>query len=108
METVTGNLRVEEYMELVKGGVPVMVDFYADWCEPCVMLDEILTELESGIPELRVLKVDVDQQPGLLAHFGFRSVPWLLLYYNGEEVWRMNGFMMAPDLMKIIKQHTHP
>ena len=107
MEIIGQTLTLADYTTLVTEDRPVLVDFYADWCEPCVFLDEILTELELRMKDsIRILKVDFDQQPELARHFGFRSVPWLLLYNKGIEVWRMHGFMMAPELEKVIREHN--
>lgn len=106
MEKVAESIAVADYEQLVTGDTAVLVDFYADWCEPCVFLDEILTELELRMKgSVKILKVDIDQQPDLVRHFGFRSVPWLLLYNKGKEVWRMHGFMMVPELEKVIREH---
>jgi thioredoxin 1 len=106
MEKVTEALTVADLARMTSGGGPVLLDFYADWCEPCVLLDEILTELEQRmVGKIRIIKIDIDLQPALVAHFGFRSVPWLLLYNGQEEVWRMHGFMMAPELEKVVGEH---
>lgn len=106
MEKAAAQLKNIDFELLIAGETPVLLDFYADWCEPCVMLEEILSELESRMQQgLRIIKVDIDEQPDLVSRFGFRSVPWLLLYNNSQEVWRMHGFMMAPDLERIVKEH---
>jgi thioredoxin 1 len=106
MEKAAPKLKIADFESLTAGEIPVLLDFYADWCEPCVMLEEILVELESRMQlGLRIIKIDIDEQPDLASHFGFRSVPWLLLYHHGNEVWRMHGFMMASDLERVVKEH---
>lgn len=81
----------------------VLIDFWAPWCEPCKMLDEILEELKSRMPELLIHKVNVDEQTELAGEHSIRSVPVLLLYKNGTEVWRMNGFKPAAELEETIR-----
>lgn len=84
----------------------VLVDFYATWCEPCKMLDGILEELESMLNgKAEIWKLDVDQQEGLSGKFGIRSVPTLMLFRNGEVVWRMAGFKLAHELREEIEAY---
>ena len=84
----------------------MLVDFWADWCEPCKMLDVILVELKQLLPELSILKIDIDQSEELKKNYSMMSVPVLMLFNKGALLWRMNGFLMAPDLEKKIKELT--
>ena len=81
-----------------------LVDFYADWCEPCKWLSELLDLIFPDISSMcGIIKIDIDKSPELKSHFKIRSVPVLILFKNGEEVWRINGFLSAPDLKNKIK-----
>lgn len=103
-EKAAAGLSSEDFMKLVVRKVPVLVDFYADWCEPCKFLDEILQELEIKFGDgLLILKADLDEQPELMQHFGMRSVPWLMLYVDGSLKWKMPGFMTTRELEEIIR-----
>ncbi|MBL7928596.1 MAG: thiol reductase thioredoxin [Bacteroidia bacterium] len=82
----------------------VLIDFWAPWCEPCKMLDEILEELKSRMPELFIHKVNVDDHVELANEHFIRSVPVLILYKNAVEVWRMNGFKLATELEETIRK----
>lgn len=82
----------------------VLVDFWAPWCEPCKMLDEILDELKNRMPELFIHKVNVDDNIELADEHFIRSVPVLILFKNGIEVWRMNGFKLAVELETTIRK----
>ena len=82
----------------------VLVDFYADWCEPCKWLDDILDEVEEGCSvSLSVLKIDVESFPELATNYDIKSVPVLLLFKDNHLVWRINGFLFASDLVAKIE-----
>jgi thioredoxin 1 len=82
----------------------VLVDFYADWCEPCKMLDEILKEVDKDLTaEVLICKIDIDKNPSLQKHFSIMSVPTLMIYKDSTMSWRMPGFELAQDLKKRIE-----
>jgi thioredoxin 1 len=79
----------------------ILFDFYADWCEPCKMLDEILLELDKDLLSTVVIcKIDIDKNPTLQKHFSIMSVPTLMIFKEGTMEWRMPGFELAQDLKK--------
>jgi thioredoxin 1 len=65
---------------------PVLVDFYADWCGPCQMIAPVLEELARENPEVRIVKVDVDQDPELAARYRISSIPSLKVFNDGKVV----------------------
>lgn len=82
-----------------------LIDFYADWCEPCKWLDPILQEIERDLyGYIEILKIDIDKDVELSQRYDIKSVPTLILFKNGEIVWRMSGFKTAPELVTIIKK----
>jgi thioredoxin 1 len=97
-------LTTEDFEAAIKQHGLVLVDFWADWCEPCKILDVILEELQQRIPELYILKVDADESAELKKQYHMMSVPVLLLFKDGELLWRMNGFMMTTELEKKIRE----
>lgn len=98
---------IDVFNKLLSENRMMLVDFYADWCEPCKMLDVILEELQSQFDEnLFILKIDVDASVELSKSFSVMSVPVLALFKDGVLVWRMNGFMMTNELTQKICEFT--
>lgn len=79
--------------------LPILVEFSANWCGPCVKMLPILEKLaEETANKLKIVKVDVDDSPGMVAKFGIRSVPSLILFHQGKEVARKVGLISLMDL----------
>ncbi len=70
--------------QVLSSPVPVLVDFYADWCAPCMELAPVLDELAREIPNAKIVKVNVDREPALAARYDVSSIPRLLVFKNGQ------------------------
>ena len=79
--------------EVLKAEGTVLVDFWATWCGPCRMLSPIVDEVESEHPDVKVGKINVDEQPELAQQFGIMSIPTLLVFKNGEKVQESVGLI---------------
>ncbi len=91
------------YKEEVAKGVSV-VDFYADWCGPCKMIGPILEEISAERDDVKIVKVNVDENRQISMDEGIRNIPTLLILKDGVEVKRHVGFAPKPALIKMIEE----
>ncbi len=87
----------------VAGKGPVLVDLWAPWCGPCRMVAPVLEQLAAErAGELKVVKVNVDEEPSVSARFGVQGIPTMLLFADGELIGRQTGALPAPALTQWI------
>lgn len=87
---------------VLKSDVPVLVDFYADWCGPCRMIAPVLEEVARETPGARIVKVNVDESPQLAARYGINSIPNLKVFQDGEVGDEHVGLASKADLKKML------
>ena len=92
------------FEELVGGDGPVLVDFYADWCGPCQMLEPTVKQLAAET-DATVAKVDVDANQDLAGTYGVRGVPTLLVFVDGEPVERVVGVRGKDELASLLESY---
>ncbi|WP_321437632.1 thioredoxin [uncultured Bacteroides sp.] len=97
---------MEKFNDVIKSNEPVLVDFFAEWCGPCKMMEPILEDLKKQIGDsARIIKIDVDQDEELANKYRIQSVPTLMIFKNGEPVWRQSGIMQAADIKEVIEKY---
>lgn len=91
-----------DFQEIVSTGT-VLLDFYADWCAPCRMLGPVLEQIANDQDEIKVVKVNVDENIGLATEFGVKGIPALYVLKDGKSVAQRAGFMPKDALIDWVK-----
>ncbi|OEH84658.1 thioredoxin [Desulfuribacillus stibiiarsenatis] len=94
----------DNFVSEVSAGVS-LVDFYADWCGPCKMLAPVLDEIAEELADVKVIKVNVDQNQDLAAEYRVQGVPTIVIMKDGQLVERAVGFQPKGNLVNLVNKH---
>lgn len=89
--------------EVLNSNIPVLVDFYADWCGPCKMLSPTVDEVANENDDIKVVKVNVDEAQDIAIKYQVMSIPTLVVIKNGNEVNRSVGVIDKEEILSMIK-----
>ena len=92
--------------EVLQSNQTVLVDFWASWCGPCKMLSPMVDQVAEERPDIKVCKIDVDEEGALAQQFGIMSIPSLLVFKSGEVVERSVGVQPKDAVLAMVKKHA--
>lgn len=97
---------MKSFNEQIQSSKLVLVDFYAEWCGPCKMMKPILLDVAERIGDkATIISVDIDKEKELATKHRIQSVPTLIIYKNGKQLWRQSGIISANALTKLLKDY---
>jgi len=94
---------MNKFNDIINSANPVLVDFFATWCGPCQMLSPVLKQVKDHLGErITIIKIDVDKNQELAQKHQVRGVPTMILFQEGQQLWRQSGVLTKEEIIKII------
>lgn len=97
---------METFNDVISSDRLVLVDFFATWCGPCKAMHPVLENLKRQLGEsIRIIKVDIDKHQQTAMQYGVQAVPTLMLFRNGQQLWRQSGALSLQQLLAVINPY---
>ena len=97
---------MNKFQDIIADNTPVLVDLFAEWCGPCKMMKPVLEELKKKMGnKIIILKIDIDKNISLSSEYRIQSVPTLVLWKQGEIIWRQSGALSLNELEQILSSY---
>jgi thioredoxin 1 len=98
----------QKFQELIESERPVLIDFFATWCQPCKVQSSVLNTVKEQVGDkARIVKIDIDQFPSIASQYNVRGVPTLAVFKNGEMLWKESGVHDVNSLVGVINQYSN-
>ncbi len=99
---------MNSFAEIINSDVPVLVDFYADWCAPCKMVPPILRQVKDTLGDkIRIIKIDTEKNLTISHKYQIRSIPTMILFRKGEIKWQNSGVVPASQLLATLQYYLN-
>ncbi|MBM7417988.1 MULTISPECIES: thioredoxin [Chryseobacterium] len=96
----------QKFQEIIDSERPVLIDFFATWCQPCKVQSSVLNTVKENVGEkARIIKIDVDQYPSIASQYGVRGVPTLAVFKKGELLYKESGVHDVNRLTQLLEQY---
>ncbi len=99
------NLTKENFEQAIQSPDPILVDFWATWCAPCMIQGEVLHAVDQQHPDLQIGKVNVDEEQELAMRFGISVIPTMIIFRNGKAVETVTGLRQENDILALLHSY---
>ena len=97
---------MDRFKEQIQSPIPVLVDFYPEWCGPCKMMKPRLLDVAERMSgNVKVIEIDVDKEKELAERYRIQSVPTFIIFKNGEQLWRQSGAISTIALLQLLTDY---
>jgi len=97
---------MSKFNELKNSNTPLLIDFSAEWCQPCKMMPPILKQVKQQMGDkVKIIKVDVDKNPAVAKQYMIQNVPTLMIFKSGQTVFRQAGVLQATQIVQELNKH---